>query len=327
MPANLTPEYLKADKQYKQAKSPEEKLDALQIMLATIPKHKGTEKMQADLKRKISQANKEIQKGKGKKGGTSYIIKKEGAGQVCLVGLPNAGKSQLLAALTNANPEISETPFSTKRPYPGMAVFENIQIQIIDLPPIYPNYRQPWMYEIIKNCDIVLLVIDVSRDDIIEQIDIIKEDLKNSRISLISPNSPPDSSIPYAKKTVLIANKIDIPSSKDFLPIIYELFEKDFIIIPISSLEKKNLNSLKSTIFENLEIIRVYSKPPGKPPDKNQPFIFPKGSTILTMAEAIHKDFKSNIKYARIWGRTDYNGLRVPKDYVLKDGDIIEIHI
>lgn len=208
-----------------------------------------------------------------------------------------------------------------------MAIFENIQIQIIDLPPIFPNYRQPWVYEIIKKCDIVLMVIDVSRDDIIEQIDVIRDDLKNSRIGLISSNYPPDPLIPFAKKTILVASKIDVPASKDNLPILYELFENDFIIIPLSSKEKKNIESLKSALFENLDIVRVYSKPPGKPPDMHQPFIFPKGSTILNMAEAIHKEFVQNLKYARIWGRTDYNGLRVPKHYVLKDGDIIEIHI
>ncbi|OGF68084.1 MAG: hypothetical protein A2Y62_05590 [Candidatus Fischerbacteria bacterium RBG_13_37_8] len=326
MPANLTPEYLKAEGQFRQAKSPEDKLEALRAMLAAIPKHKGTEKMQADIKKKISQTNKELQKKKGKKTGTSYIIKREGAGQICLVGISNTGKSTLLATLTNANPEISEVPYTTKIPYPGMLLYQNIQIQIIDLPSINPYYRLYWIYEIIKKADIVLLVIDVSRDDIIEQISTIKEDLKKSHIELIPASRTVAPEDLYSKRTILLANKMDLASSKDNLPVLLELYQHEFLIIPVSPLEKKNIDALEFTIFEYLDIVRVYSKPPGKPPDHNQPFIFSKGSTLLDMAEAIHKDVKEKLKYARLWKKTGITGLRIPKEYVLEDEDIIEIH-
>jgi len=324
MPANLTPEYLKAEQKFKEATTPEERLEALREMLALIPKHKGTEKMQADIKKRISKVSKEIQQAKGKKKGISYIIKKEGAGQVSLVGLPNSGKSQLLSALTNANPIISEIPISTKKPYPGMMDYENIQIQIIDLPPINSFYRQPWVYEIIKKSNLLLLIIDTSRDDMIEQIDFLIEDLKKSKI--IIKRTDEENSL-FFKKSIMVANKIDTPSSQDYLPILYEFYDKDFLIIPVSALEKKNINSLKSTIFENLDIIRVYAKPPRREADLSQPFIFAKGSTVSHMAEAIHKDFKEKMKYARVWGKVNYNGQRVSKDYVMNDGDIIEIHI
>ncbi len=327
MPANLTPEYLKAEEEYRQAKTPEEKLEALRAMLAAIPKHKGTEKMQADIKRKISQANKEVQKSGRKKSSVSYIIKREGAGQVCLIGTANSGKSSLLAALTNANPAISDIPFTTKIPYPGMLHYQNILIQIIDLPPINSYYRIYWLYEIAKKADILLLIIDTSRDDIIEQITFIKDDLAKSNIQLLANLNKPNLENKFAKKCILVATKIDLPSAKENLPILLELFEKEFFIIPLSTLENKNIEALKSAIFENLDIVRIYSKPPGKPPDLTQPFIFPKGATVLDMAEAIHKEFREKLKYARLWQKNNINGIRISKDYILQDEDIIEIHV
>lgn len=327
MPANLTPEYLKAEEEFRQAKSPEEKLDALRAMLAAIPKHKGTEKMQADIKRKISQANKELQKAGRKKSSISYIIKREGAGQVCLIGTANSGKSKLLATLTNANPITSEIPFTTKTPYPGMMPYQNVYIQIIDLPAINSYYRVYWLYEIAKKADLLLLIVDASKDDIIEQISFIKEDLTNSNIQLINNMNKSSTNNRFAKKCILVATKIDLPQAKDNLPIFLDLYENEFLIIPLSAAENKNIDALKAAIFDNLNIIRIYSKPPGKPPDLTQPFIFHKGATLLDMAETIHKEFKEKLKYARLWQKDNINGIRIPKDYKLQDGDIIEIHV
>lgn len=327
MPANLTPEYLKAEEEYRQAKSPEEKLDALRAMLAAIPKHKGTEKMQADIRRKISQANKELQKAGRKKSSLSYIIKKDGAGQVCLIGTVNSGKSTLLATLTNANPVISETPFTTKTPYPGMMPYQNVHIQIIDLPAINSYYRVYWIYEIAKKADILLLIVDASRDDIIEQISFIKEDLANSNIQLITNTNELTPNNRFAKKSILVATKIDLPQAEDNLPALLDLYESEFLIIPLSAVENKNIDALKAAIFDNLNIVRIYSKPPGKPPDLTQPFIFPKGATVLDMAETIHKEFKEQLKYARLWQKNNINGIRISKDYKLQDEDIIEIHV
>jgi len=328
MPANLTPEYLKAEEEYRQAKTPEEKLEALRAMLAAIPKHKGTEKMQADIKRKISQANKELQKAGKKKSSISYIIKREGAGQVCLIGTANSGKSTLLASITNANPSISDIPFTTKTPYPGMMPYQNIYVQIIDLPPINSYYRLYWLYEIAKKADLLILVVDTSRDDIIEQISFIKDDLAKANIQLSTSGNNAPMQNKFAKKCILAATKMDLPASKEHLPILLELFEKEFLIIPISAKENKNLDALKAAIFDNLNIVRIFSKPPGKPVDLTQPFIFPKGATVLDMAEAIHKEFREKLKYARLWQKNNnINGIRIPKDYLLQDGDIIEIHI
>src|SRR5512135_280512 len=124
MPANLTPDYLAAEREYKAAQSQAEKVAALERMLATLPKHKGTEKLYADLKRRLSQARKDSQKKGAAHSAPFYAVEREGAGQVALVGPPNSGKSSLVAALTHAEPEIAEYPFTTRLPTPGMMPFE-----------------------------------------------------------------------------------------------------------------------------------------------------------------------------------------------------------
>ena len=167
MPANLTPQYLDADKRFRQAKNAAEKISALEDMLALIPKHKGTEKMQADLKRRLSKAREEAQK-KGKAGarGNTYHVPREGAGQVVLVGPPNSGKSTLLAMLTNAIPEVGDYPFTTRKPLPGMMDFENVKIQLVDLPPIAPEWTEGWVYALIRNAELVLVLVDLASDDV-----------------------------------------------------------------------------------------------------------------------------------------------------------------
>jgi len=143
MPANLTPDYLAAERDYKQAATPAERIAALERMLATVPKHKGTEKIQADLKRRLSQARKESTKKGAAHSVPFYLVEKEGAGQVVLLGPPNAGKSQLVAALTHAHPEVADYPFTTRLPTPGMMSYQNVQIQLIDLPPLSEEFMEP----------------------------------------------------------------------------------------------------------------------------------------------------------------------------------------
>ena len=160
MPANLTPEFIKARERFQAAQTPEEKLAALEEMLSTIPKHKGTDKMQADIKRRIAKLSAEkAQKKRGKSSGPDYI-ERAGAGQAVLVGPPNSGKSSLLAALTNARPQIADYPFSTVLPVPGMMSFEGVQIQLVDLPPITSEYTEAWVYNVIRESDLVLLTLD-----------------------------------------------------------------------------------------------------------------------------------------------------------------------
>ncbi|MBM4141403.1 MAG: TGS domain-containing protein [Nitrospira sp.] len=341
MPANLPPEYFNAEKRFKQAATPAEKIIAIEDLIATVPKHKGTDKLRADLRRRLSQLREEAIK-KSKKGGRGdlYTVKKEGAAQITLVGFPNSGKSSLLACLTNATPVIADYPISTLTPLPGMMPFEDIQIQLVDLPPIGNESTDGWVSGILRYTDALLIIVDISEDPEV-QAELLIEQLKrwNIRISsnpplvkggkggLSTPNAELSTFIGVFKRALLVANKKDLPISEDSFLRLREQHEHICPCLSISTRKKENLEELKRALFEISGIIRVYSKPPGKEPDLSTPFTIPSGSTVLDLASSIHKDFVYNFKYARIWGSAKFDGQRVEKNYILKDRDIVEFNI
>jgi ribosome-interacting GTPase 1 len=327
MPANLTPQYHAAEESYKAAKTPAEKIQALKEMYAVIPKHKGTDKLQGDIKRRIARHKAELQQERktGKRAG--FHVEKEGAGQLVLAGLPNVGKSQLVSALTHASPEVADYPFSTRAPHPAMMPFENIQIQLIDLPPISEDHMEFWVPNIIRTADGVLLVVDLAADPV-HQVEASLEILKRAKLELVreEPEIDPWSSIAY-KKTLFVANKSDFEGSKQSFELVHELYGNTFQAVSVSAQHGLNLMELKYQIFDMLNILRVHSKPPGKEVEMDKPFILKRGSTLMDFAQMVHKDFADNLKFARIWGSEKFDGQRVNKDYVLVDGDVIELHI
>jgi ribosome-interacting GTPase 1 len=327
MPANLTPEYLTAEKQFKAAVSPVEKLVALQEMLRAIPKHKGTEKMQADIKRRISRLRKEqAHKGGPRKSGGIYV-KKSGEGQVVLVGPPNSGKSEILARLTNAEPKIADYPFTTRMPTPGMMLYENVQIQLVDLPPIAEGYIESWLPQIIRVADAALLVLSARNDDILSQFEDTIGILEQHKIKLFGREEPDELPIGVEPlKTLIVANKMDLPNASDNLEIFKEFFGDDFPILPVSVGDEANLNGLRRAVYDMLGLLRVYTKAPGKQPDREHPFVLHHGDTLYDLAESIHRDIAETLKTARIWGSGKFDGQLVNKDYELVDEDIIEIH-
>ncbi len=328
MPANLPPEYFETEKKLRTAKTIPEKIEILEKLLSIVPKHKGTEKLQAVLKRKISKLRDQQQrKSATARRGPVFYIERSGAAQLILIGPPNSGKSQILNSLTNAYSEVADYPYSTKKPVPGMMPFKDIKIQLIDTPPIGEEYIEPWLPELIKVADAVLLVVDLNDDDLLSQIDTVLQKLKEKKIELIGSIKEDTGTNFFLKKTLIIGNKFDQQRAKENFKILKELFEKDFLIFPYSAKEKTNLEELKGKIYNFLELIRVYSKVPGKKPDLNEPFVFKKGSTIMDMAERIHKDFARNLKYAKVWNKNNLNGLKVTKDYLLQEEDIVELHI
>jgi hypothetical protein len=329
MPANLPPQYFEAEKRYRQAKTDEEKLKCLQQMLAIMPKHKGTDKLQADLRRRISKLKKlASQRKKISRRAHGYKVEKEGAGQVVLVGAPNVGKSQILAALTNANPEIADYPFTTQKPFPGMMPYDHIQIQLVDLPPVSPDFMEFWVPAIVRNSDGVLLVVDISSDDPVDQTEMVIKRLKESKVDLGKEEKSIDPRDGIAhKKTLLLANKEDMDGTKDNLEFLKEFYGNRYSIITFSATTKDNLDKLKEEIYNLLGIIRIYTKEPGKKPDYTDPIIMKKGGKLLDAALSIHKDFARDLKYARIWGKEKYAGQMVQKDYPLQDEDVVEFHI
>ncbi len=323
MPANLTPDYLAADKKFKEATTPQAKLAALEEMLATVPKHKGTEKMQADIKRRIAKLRSELQHKKGAvRGKPIYHVDKEGAGQLVLLGAPNVGKSMLLRALTNAEPEVAEYPFTTRVPQPGMALYENVQLQLVDLPPVTPEFDEGWLYAIIRGADAAALVIDLANPDVLSQTDAVLQLLGQANLHLV-PGQP---QTPTQKHAVVVANKLDAPRAAEHLGVFREVFQDRLPILPISAATGTGVEQLRETMFRLLNVIRVYSKPPGRKPDFTAPFILKKGAAVLDAAEAIHKDFVEKLKYARLWRRNGYHGQMIGRDHVLEDGDVVELH-
>ena len=328
MPANLPPSYFEAEKRYREAKAPAEGIAALEEMLAIMPKHKGTDKLKADLRRRISKLkSKQQQKKKLGRRDRSYTIEREGVGQAVLLGTPNVGKSALVAALTNADPPVADFPHSTWKPTPGMMYFENVQIQLIDMPPVSKEHTEPWLLDIARRADIILVVVNVQTDPM-QQLEETVSFLKDNRIAPLGMADLYGVTDRWTFVSFLVvANKSDDQSTEENFEIFKSLVEDDWSLIPVSAKTGRNFDLLRQTLFTNLEIIRVYTKVPGKGPDRKAPFVLKKGSRLEDLASKIHKDFLEKLKYAKVWGKDVYDGQMVQRDHVLQDGDVVELHI
>jgi small GTP-binding protein len=320
MPANLPPQYFDVEKQYREAKDPNEKLVYLQQMLSIIPKHKGTEKLQADIKTRMSKLKDAITKQKKSRGsgGAWYQVEKQGAGQVVLVGLPNAGKSTLLNTLTNAHVDVGDYPFTTQLPQVGMLEYEDIKIQIVDTPPLYEE-APPWLYGLYRNGDMLLVVLDGMEKPVKDFQTIV--DMLNTKNIYMEKHEFGD-----IKPAFIVLNKVEpayeqvaVQTFKDAYPQsrLYVCMTEDDECMPV----------LRKALFNGLNIIRVYTKKIGKPIVKDDPVVLWNGATVLDAAEHIHKDFRKNLKFARLWNKEGYDGQRVEKHHELTDGDVIEFHI
>jgi len=282
--------------------------------------------MQADIKRRIAKLR-EAAASSGKKGrGPSYEhIPKEGAGQVVLVGPPNAGKSTLLSVLTNAKPEVATYPFSTITPVPGMMPFEDIQIQLLDLPPIAPEYTEPWVYSLIRSADLALVVLDAADEDLLgDELDELVEQLEQRRIRLVVERSISDEERITEIPACLVITQSDRVGSPSVPP---PIDGPPFPVVSVSAVSSFGLDALRRLVFDALRIVRVYTKLPGQKPDMEEPYTLPQGSQVLDAVRAIHREFADRLKYVRIWGSGRFDGQQVPSDHPLEDGDVIEVHL
>jgi ribosome-interacting GTPase 1 len=328
LPANLPPAYFEAEKRYRDAKTPAEGIAALEEMLAIMPKHKGTDKLKADLRRRISKLKtKQQQRKKLGKRDRSYAVEREGVGQVVLMGSPNVGKSALVGALTNADPPVADFPHSTWKPTPGMMHFENVQIQLIDMPPISKEHTELWLLDVARRADLILIVVDVQTDPML-QLEETVSFLKDNKIAPLGMEHTRALSDRWTFVTFLVvANKSDDQSAEENFEIFKSLAEENLSLIPVSAKTGRNFDLLKQRLFASLEIIRVYTKVPGKEPDLGAPFVLKRGSKVEDLASKIHKDFAEKLKYAKVWGENVYDGQMVQRDHVLQDGDIVELHV
>ncbi|MBN2076310.1 MAG: 50S ribosome-binding GTPase [Dehalococcoidales bacterium] len=328
MPTNLPPHYFDAEKRYREAKTAPEKIAALEEMLAIMPKHKGTDHLKADLRRRIAKL---MQSG-GKKAAAqraAMTVQKEGAAQVPVIGTPNSGKSQLVDVLTNASPTVAEYPFATYTILPGMMEFENIQIQLLDTPPLVPGSTLALLPPNLVRADALLIVIDLSEDPL-SQMETITSELADMRIGIgktADESEEKEDIIRHYIKALIIGNKIDIEGANENFEVLEELYHDEFPVLAISAARGTGLEELKLAIFQLLEIIRVYTKTPGQKPDMDDPIVLSTGSTLADAATEVHKDFAANLKFARIWGSGKHDGVMAKRDHILQDGDIIELHM
>lgn len=330
MPANLTQQYLKAEEAYRQATTVEEELKCLQVMLQEIPKHKGTDHLQAQLKSKISKAKKELtaEKRTGKKT-RGLRIPRQGAGSAILLGGPNAGKSQLVASLTRATPEVAPYPFTTTAPAPGMMPWEDVMVQLIDTPPITADYMETHLHGLIRSADLALLLVDLGGDEGIEQCQDVLDRLSTTKTRLAARSylDEEDVGLSYTQ-TFLVPNKIDDPGAAARLELLHDLCPLDFTEYCVSAKEGTGLEALREAVYQAMDVLRVYTKlPAAKQPDFDRPFTVRRGSTLLELAGQVHKDYVEGLKFARVWGTAVHDATAVKGDYVLQDKDVVELHM
>jgi len=340
MPTNTTPEYKKAEQAYRQAREPGERLDCLKELLRTIPKHKGTEHLQADIKKRIKQLTEELagpKKG-GHRSGPSHVVRPEGAAQICLLGPPNAGKSSLHVRLTGSHSDIGPYPYTTHEPVVGMLPFEDVHFQLVDLPPVSGDFMEPWLVNTLQPADGVMLVIDVSDPDCLEQVPALLKRLARRKVFLraswpglgaAKADAADDAEELFHLNlpTVLIANKSDLDPDPEEVMILEELLGLRFPALTVSAETGDGLDELGAFLFRALEIVRVYTKTPGKPADSGKPFTVRRGDTVLDVARQVHRDIARDMKFARMWGEDVFDGQQVGPDHVVADGDTVELHL
>lgn len=326
MPTNLPPQYFEAEKAYRDAKTPQEKIEALENMLAIMPKHKGTDHLRGELRARIAKLTDEAERKKGAGRTQLYHVPREGAGQVALVGPPNAGKSQLMASLTGADPKVGPYPFTTQLPQPAMAPFENVQIQLVDLPPVLESGTPGWMRPALRYADVLALIVDLSADPL-NDLETVERELEAMRLVPVSApqQSGDDDSLMLQKKSVLVGNKADLQDADVGFELLEMEVEGRLPAIRVSAVDGTGLEELKRLLFHCLDVVRVYTKPPGKDANLAEPTVLPRGSTVDDLARVIHKDLREQLKYAVLWGSGKFSGQRVGRQYVLEDGDIVEL--
>jgi ribosome-interacting GTPase 1 len=347
MPANLSPEYKKAEQAFRSAREPRERLECLREMLRTVPKHKGTERIQADIKSRIRELTDELgapHKGPARSG-QSHAVRPEGAAQVCLLGPPNSGKSSLHALLTGSRADVGPFPYTTHAPLPGMLPFEDIAFQLVDLPPISADRMEPWLAGLLQTADAAWLVVDLSDPACAEQLLAIRDELAKRKITLIDAwpgldhgntvsgreqAEPEGEEIPDPFRThlptLLVANKSDLDPDPEEARVLEELTGVQFPAITTSAQTGHGVDQLAPFLFKALRIARVYTKVPGKPADRTRPFTVRQGETVLDVARLVHQDVARTLRFARLWGSGAFDGQQVGPEHRVRDGDILELH-
>jgi len=339
MPANLSPEFKDAQEAFRRAREPKERLDCLREMLRTIPKHKGTEHLQADLRTRIKELTEEVTSPRrpGAKGGPPVTVRPEGAGQVALLGPPNSGKSSLHARLTGSHAVVGPYPFATKLPLPGMLPWEDVQFQLVDLPPVAEDYLEPWMPNALQHADAALLVVDLAVPECLDLVEALRRRLAEKRVRLTA--SPDEAGEAATEEdaladafgvrlpTALLAAQCDkLPDPAGELEALRQLAGLAFPALAVSAETGHGLARVGPLLFEMLGVVRAYTKLPGHPPDRGRPFTLLRRATVRDVASLVHRGRAAELRFARLWGSGKFEGEQVSADHPLRDGDVVELH-
>ena len=345
MPANLSPEYKAAAEAYRRSRDPQERLDHLREMLSVIPKHKGTDHLQADLKHRIKELDEELagpRRG-GARSGPALVVRPEGAAQVALIGPPNSGKSLLHSRLTGSGAKTGPYPHTTQFPEPGMLRWEDVLFQLVDLPAISAEHPLPWLAGTLQMADACLLVIDLADAECLQQVESVQAILGERRVSLVAewPSAAPSGPVAspvhaYADDvfdlrlpTLLVANKADLLAHPQTdLEVLAELEAPHFPTLLVSAQGGLGLGEIGGRLWRSLGLVRIYTKAPGKPALHDRPFTLRAGEqTVADVARQVHRDMVESLKYARVWGASvAADGQHVGRDHVLADRDVVELH-
>ena len=328
MAVNATPQYKKAEEEYRRAQTTEEQIACLEKMLVLLPKHKASEKVQSDLKTRLKEARGELaaEKAAPKKVRT-YQFPRQGAGQLVILGGPNAGKSRLLADLTSAKPDVAPYPFTTREPHPGMMPWEDVTVQLIDTPPITDTFFETYLQNIVRSADGVLLCFDGSSDDAPDHTaEVIRQIEKRKTVLARESGFVEDDLTQIRIKTLLVPTRADDPGIADRLAYFEEMSPGRFDAQPVEFDHPESIAQLRDRIYRMLCVIRIYTKAPGKPAEYKSPFTIPSGGTVEDLADKIHHELAAKLTHARIWGSGVHDGQSVGREHVLIDRDLVELH-
>jgi small GTP-binding protein len=290
MPVNAGPEYFKAEETYLSARTREEKIAALEEMIRKVPKHKGTQVLLRQLKKRLAKLKKETSvRAKAK---PKFVIRKEGAAQVCVFGLTNSGKSSLINVLTNADIEVGDYEYTTKLPRVGMMNHTGVGIQLVEIPSTF----SPESMSVVRTCDLVLFVLDGTKD-LKKQLEELTGVMEKSNLC--------------KKKILIFANKSDEKKSDN--------------IIQVSAKTGDGLRKLKREIWSRLDLMRIYTKST-KGDTADKPLTIKRGSTVRDVVKEVHKTMLKDFKFARVFNKTKHSGRKVGLEYELSDLDTVEIH-
>jgi uncharacterized protein len=329
MPANLTLQYKEAEARFRRASTHAEKVDALREMIALLPKHKGTEKLHADLKHRLAKLEEEGEHvaRSGHHAPDPGRVKHEGAGQWVMLGPPNAGKSSLLAALTHAHPEVADYPFTTRAPQPGMMSHEDVQLQLVDTPAVAPGHVESWLPGLAGGADGLLLVVDVTSDDVAGAVREAMEVMEKGHVWPSPRPFPPEASPLLAQRPCyVVGNKCDLDEDGVFAGLAREAAGGDLAFLPVSATRGDGLPELRAALWHDLHCIRVHTKEPGKKADPGRPFVLPAHATVQDLARLVHREMSDRLKFARVWGTAKFEGQQVDRHHELYDHDVVELH-